>query len=317
MRFWTAETLYASQRVAPVPDCTKKVPFPMTDGELDFTLWDVGHGVSIWINTPNGSSHLDRPRANAGLLAQPACPARSWRNRDRLSVHQPPDKDHLEDLPQFKASFGDPKTLYRNKSLPDADMFGQRSFEYQEDFADLHGRFTQYVPHVDSPTNPDRNGGVRYVVHSLDHGTLANSPSLLERIPIKGNNTSVVIMLLYQGVLFACLGDIEPPGWGEIWRRHAASYRELIHDARLRFLVAPHHGRKSGYCKSMMDAIQPHATFVSDVWGESETHPAFRRDPLGVRYPSGDTVRYYTTKRAGRVQVTVSATRVDIRQHDR
>ena len=29
----------------------------MTDNKLVFTLWDVGHGVSIWIRTPNGSNH--------------------------------------------------------------------------------------------------------------------------------------------------------------------------------------------------------------------------------------------------------------------
>ena len=40
-----------------------------------------------------------------------------------------------------------------------------------------------------------------------------------------------------------------------------------------------------------MDAIQPHAIFISDVWGDSETHPAFRRDPLGVQFRSGDTVK--------------------------
>ena len=66
-----------------------------------------------------------------------------------------------------------------------------------------------------------------------------------------------------------------------------------------------------------MDSIQPHATFISDVWGDSETHPAFRSDPLGVRFRSGDTIKYYTTKRAGRVQVVVSATEINIAQYDR
>ena len=29
----------------------------MANRQLVFTLWDVGHGVSIWINTPNGANH--------------------------------------------------------------------------------------------------------------------------------------------------------------------------------------------------------------------------------------------------------------------
>ena len=48
-----------------------------------------------------------------------------------------------------------------------------------------------------------------------------------------------------------------------------------------------------------------------------ETHRAFRSDPLGVRFPSGKTVKYYTTKRAGRVQVIVSSTEFSVEQHDR
>ena len=171
-------------------------------------------------------------------------------------------------------------------------------------------------PHNESPTNPDYNGGVRYAIHSLDHGTRVTGSTLLGSSAIEGNNTSIVVMLLYEGVLFVCPGDIEPLGWRELWSRHAASYRALIGDAHWRFLVAPHHGRKSGYCREMMEAIQPHATFISDVWGASETHPAFRSDTLGVRLPSGDTVRYYTTKHAGRVQVVVSATEINIDQYD-
>ena len=289
----------------------------MLDPNLMFTLWDVGHGVSIWINTPNGSNHwIDLGRTPKFSPSEHV--ARTYRMSDiDYLIISHPDKDHLEDLPQFRATFGDPRVLCRNKSLPDADMFGQRAFRYQEEYAYLHNRFTSSVPHNESPTNPDYNGGVRYAIHSLEHGTRVNGSTILGSAVIEGNDTSLVVMLLYQGVLFVCPGDIEPLGWRELWRRHATSYRALMDSAHWRFLVAPHHGRKSGYCKDMMDAIQPHATFISDVWGDSETHPAFRSDPLGVRFRSGDTVRYYTTKRAGRVQVVVSANELQIDQYDR
>ena len=195
-------------------------------------------------------------------------------------------------------------------------MFGQRTFQYQKDYADLHKQFTASIPHDESPTNPDCNGGVRYAIHSLDHGIRVNESTFPGTSVIEGNNTSIVVMLLYEGVLFVCPGDIEPLGWRELWRRHAMPFRALIEDARCRFLVAPHHGRKSGYCREMMDAIEPHATFISDVWGDSETHPAFRSDPLGVQFRSGDRIRYYTTKRAGRVQVVVSDAELTIDQYD-
>ena len=289
----------------------------MTNRELTFTLWDVGHGVSIWIHTPNGSNHwIDLGRTPNFSPSEHVGRSYSVSDIGYLVISHP-DEDHLEDMPQFRATFGDPRVLHRNRSLPAADMFGQRAFQYQREYADLDNRFTAPLLANESPTNPDRNGGVRYAVHALDHGTRVNSTTLLGSAAIQGNNTSLVVMLLYEGVLFVCPGDIEPLGWRELWRRHAASYRPLLDDAHYRFLVAPHHGRKSGYCKDMMDAIQPHVTFISDVWGESETHPAFRSDPLGVEFQSGDTVKYYTTKRAGRVRVAVSANAVNIGQYDR
>ena len=283
----------------------------MTDHEFMFTLWDVGHGVSIWIRTPNGSNHwIDLGRTPEFSPSEHVGRAYGVSEIDYLVISHP-DKDHLEDLPQFRATFGNPRALQRNESLPETDMFGKRTLQYQKDFAQLHKRFTSSIPHDRSPTNPARNGGVRYAVRSLDHGTRVN------RARIEGNDTSIVVMLLYEGVLFACPGDIEPLGWHELWRRHESGYRPLIDEANHRFLVAPHHGRRSGYCKAMMDAVQPHATFISDVWGSSETHPAFRSDPLGARFRSGKTVKYYTTKRGGRVQVIVSSAAVSVQQYDR
>ena len=288
----------------------------MSNLNLMFTLWDVGHGVSIWINTPNGANHwIDLGRTPEFSPSEHV--ARSYRvsNIDYLVISHP-DKDHLEDLPQLRLQFGDPRVLHRNKSVPADEMFGRRAFQYQRNFSDLHTRFTASIPYAEDPTNPSCNGGVRYAVHSLNHGIHVAGSTLLGSAIIDGNNTSIVVMLLYEGVLFVCPGDIEPLGWRELWRRHTASYRTLIDDAHWRFLVAPHHGRKSGYCRDMMDAIQPHATFISDVWGDSETHSAFRTDPLGIQFQSGETTRYYSTKRAGRVQVIVSATELHIDQYD-
>lgn len=290
----------------------------MANGELVFTLWDVRHGISIWINTPNGCNHWidlgSTPDFSPSLYVRHHC---GIEEIDFLVISHP-DRDHLEDLPQFREAFNAPKVLCRNKYLPDEDMFGQGTLEYQKIYAEMHLRFTYDIPPAESPTNPDRNGGVQYAIHFLDHGILADSPSLLGRAPIKGNDTSLVVMLLYQGVLFVCPGDIGPPGWRELWRSGKKSFQTLIKAARIRLLVAPHHGRESGYCDDMMDAVQPDAIFISDAWGQSPTHRAFREKPYGIRSPSGEVVRYYTTKRGGAIQAIVSSVgAVDVYQHNR
>ena len=285
--------------------------------QLAFTLWDVGHGISIWIKTPSGANHwIDLGKTPDFSPSQHVAQTYGKGSIDYLIVSHP-DQDHLEDLPNFKAAFGDPRVLSRNKSLPERDMFGERGFQYQVAYEELHKRFTQSIPHNVSPTNPDYNGGVEYVIQSLDHGSRINGASLLGNSIIEGNNTSLVVMLLYKGALFVCPGDIEPPGWQQLWQLHGRRYSELIENATWRFLVAPHHGRKSGYSREMMDAIKPHAALISDVWGASETHQAFRTGPLGVPFPNGEIIKFYSTKRGGRIRIIASSNELTINQYDR
>ena len=189
-------------------------------------------------------------------------------------------------------------------------------FEYQNILADLYKRYNAPIPYDLNPENPDYNGGVEYLAHSLTHGSTVTGTGIAGTILIEGNDTSIVVMLLYQGTLFVCPGDIEPLGWRELWRVYGDAYEKLIRRATWRFLVAPHHGRKSGYSKEMMDAIAPHATLISDEWGESETHPAFRDAPIGVQLMSGETRKYYTTKLDGRVCIVASAEGVRIQQFE-
>ena len=196
-----------------------------------------------------------------------------------------------------------------NKSLPNIDLFGEEKFQYQIDFKDLHTRFTENVPTERSPTNPELNGGVEYRIRSLDQGTTAGNST------IEGNNTSLVVMILFAGTLIVCPGDIEPLGWRALWEKHSAAYTELIQRAKVRFLVAPHHGRKSDYCKDKMDAINPHAALISDVWGESETHPEYRTAPSGIA-KGDDVIRHYTTKRGGRVRIRAWSGGFNIEQFD-
>ena len=273
----------------------------MNNGELVFTLWDVGHGISIWINTPNGRNHWidlgyepeerfspsEHVHENYGV---------GEGEIDYLIISHP-HKDHLEDLPEFLDNFGNPKYLLRNKTVPDEESFGEEDREYQKAYAELCKHFSSPVSDEESPKNPNNNGNIQYATDFLPHGESGG-------VTIEENDTSIVVMLKYKDVLFVCPGDIEPKGWNELWRLKSSSFNSIISGAEYRFLVAPHHGRKSGYCKEMMDVINPHATFISDVWGQSETHRAFREDPIGI-VVDGALKRYFSTKRGGRIQVKV------------
>ena len=254
----------------------------MANDELVFTLWDVGHGVSIWINTPDNSNHwIDLGRTPNFSPSQHVGRTYGVSDIDCLFISHP-DKDHLEDLPQFRATFGDPRVLHRNKSLPAADMFGQRAFQYQNDYAISTGSSTPRFPTTRARPIPTATAGP--ICHPLARtrnpcGRLHSPRKLSYRRQQHVHRRHAVL----PRRAIRLPGDIEPLGWRELWKRHGASYRTLINDAHWRFLVAPHHGRKSGYCKDMMDTIRPHATFISDVWGDSEDPPGL--SPRSPRRP--------------------------------
>ena len=274
----------------------------MSNQTFIFTLWDVGHGISIWLQMPNGTHQW----IDLGITSEFSPSEHVWETYGVTRIENlfisHPDQDHLSDLPNFIATFEEgynPLYLTRNESLPEEDKYGTLQFQYQVDYKAINDGKPYIVKQAQSPINSDNNGGVEIKPISLDHGNYNG-------VEIEGNNTSVVVLLRYQDVLIVCPGDIEPSGWDTLWSFHCADIRSMIEGTDIRVLVAPHHGRKSGYSEAMILAIEPHLVIVSDVYGASETHPRYYDKPMGITFSNGGSVKYYSTKTGGRVQITIS-----------
>ena len=218
--------------------------------EMKFTLWNVQHGISVWIRTPSGQHHWIDLGKRTDFSPTEYVGNCGVRGVDFLIISHP-DKDHIEDLPNFVRFFGRLKALLINKSLPPGEFSGSGEAEYQKIMSKFHSRYTSPVSRVQSPRNPKINGGIKYCVRKLDHGFFGDGTKLI------GNDTSVVVFILYQGVLFVCPGDIEPKGWNALWSKYDSDFLSMIEQSEIRFLIAPHHGRKSGYSKEMMNVIKP------------------------------------------------------------
>ncbi len=266
--------------------------------DMQFTLWDVEHGISIWIRTPNDHNHwFDLGKTSEFSPSTYVAQQHGVKEIDYLVISHP-DKDHIEDLPNFMQAFKEPRVLCRNSSLPDREFFGSGESDYQKCMEYLHSRFIHPIPYEKDPKNPFFNGGIEYKNCDLKYGQFSDGSKL------EGNNTSIVTFMLYKGVLFVCPGDIEPKGWAELWNQNKQHLQALITKATVRFLVAPHHGRKSGYSQEMMDSIQPHVVFISDKWGASDTHLMYYSKPLGL--PNNRTIRCLSTKTKGRILCEVN-----------
>ena len=74
------------------------------------------------------------------------------------------------------------------------------------------------------------------------------------------NNHSVVTVMSYLGVKFLIPGDNESPSWKELLgRKDFVSAIQSTH-----VLVAPHHGRESGFHAPLFERITPMLTIISD-----------------------------------------------------
>lgn len=267
----------------------------MSTNKMTFTLWDVGHGLSIWIKTPQGHNHWIDSGKNADNDFSPPKHVNEQYNENTLDhlIITHPDADHIESLPDLIKYLGIPRTLTSNRTLPDTLKYGDQQSEYQRVYKDLDLMYNSETDWNESPCNPDYNGGITIKADELAYEEGMDK-----------NDTSVVALYFYADHLFVCPGDIGPTGWSKIWSQCSEEFLPLIEKAKCKILIAPHHGRKSGYSQEMMDAINPHLVIICDKWGGGETHRGFRENPQGLDL-NGVFEKYKSTKTTGRIKFTI------------
>ena len=243
------------------------------------TIWDVGHGLSTWIQTPNGHNHwVDTGYLPGFSPSEHVYANYGVRSIDYLTISHA-DKDHIDDLHNFVRCFGAPRVFCRNKSVPADEKYGALYAEYQKAFQSIDVTHNATVPQGQEPWDSAWNGGVITVQCWLDWSEASNI-----------NDSSVVTFYRYKDWLFVLPGDIGPSAWDKLWLRHHLDISAMLRGTTARVLVAPHHGRSSGYSDSMIEAVNPHLIVVSDEHGKEPTDPRFRTKGLGLEHDT-DSLR--------------------------
>jgi len=178
--------------------------------------------------------------------------------------------------------------LIRNKTLPDDQKYGDGSRDYQRSFIELDKTYNNPVDFSICPTNQNNNGGIQIEYASVGWGDVFNK-----------NDTSIVLVYRYRDIVFVFPGDIEEKGWNLLLSENRLKYSSIINNSRARILIAPHHGRGSGYTQSMFDFFQPSLTVISDQYGREPTDNRFRTNPTGLEY-KGHLLKFVSTKTNGR-----------------
>jgi beta-lactamase superfamily II metal-dependent hydrolase len=162
-----------------------------------------------------------------------------------------PHLDHFSDIENIK--FALPKVLWRCKSytrnelLENARYCDRNKIIQYCDFVDSYN--TDITP-LESPRSDFAFDGLTAQCFSTN---LCNKSN-------KNNFSAIVVIRLGNAKIVVC-GDNEKESFEYLMRDF--SFREAVSSAWV--LIAPHHGRESGYYDDFVTLVNPYLTIISDT----------------------------------------------------
>lgn len=219
-------------------------------------FWDVQHGHAAYILSPNNRHivvDLGTGRYETGKAEfSPLLHLKKNYGVQQLDyvVITHPHKDHIDDI--FNVDALKPKVLSRPNHLKKEEvMKGARAQDVPkyERYFEISDWYSGPVEPNNDPYNPDNYGGLAMREFGTKNCSTLNI-----------NNHSLVEVFSYAGSKVVIPGDNE-----------SCSFEELLEDQYFRIavkdcdiLLAPHHGRESGYHAEFVDLANPRLTVVSD-----------------------------------------------------
>jgi len=227
----------------------------MANGELTCVFWDVQHGSAAYINTP-ANEHLviDLGVGSYQQMNLQFSPLLHLKHRYGVQqldgvVITHPHRDHLDDIGNFSEL--SPRVLMRPKHLSAADVLGgnrPQDSPIIQQYLDISATYNRPVSPGENPFRPPPGG------HTITYFT----PTSCSRSNL--NNHSVVTVVTHADSKLLLPGDNEPPSWEELLAK--PDFVEAIRGTDI--LLAPHHGRDSGFCPALFNYISPYLTVISD-----------------------------------------------------
>lgn len=240
-----------------------------------FIFWDVQHGHATYVKSPNDRHvvvDLGTGSFRNGESFSPLAHLYHHYGVRQIDygIVTHPHLDHIDDIENFDAM--NPKAFCRPKHIPDEKVLeGIREKDRHkfEKYVDMNRRYNQPIldNDPDNPRNPDNYGGLVINKYKPHYCSLSNL-----------NNHSVVTVFQYAESKVIVPGDNESCSWEELLNQ--SDFRKVIKDADV--LLAPHHGRESGWHDEAMNLINPSITVISDNRREETTaQPKYSKKSRG------------------------------------
>lgn len=223
-----------------------------------FTFWNVQHGNATYINSPNNKhivvdlgtgsysdsnyefSPLSHLKYNYGV------------NQLDLLVITHPHRDHIDDI--LNIDLVSPRVFARPKHIPHSEILSGVS---QNDLAKFQkyialddyycGTFSENDPQ--DPSIPANFGGLEI----LSFGAITCPTTNF-------NNQSFIRVFRYASLKVVIPGDNEACSFNELMQ--SGYFCNTIENADI--LLAPHHGRDSGFHNDFVTKVNPRIVIISD-----------------------------------------------------
>ena len=225
---------------------------------VEVVFWDVQHGHASYIQSPN-NRHIviDLGTGTYGKNNVEFSPLlflkNSWGvNQLDYVVITHPHRDHIDDIFNFNAL--EPKVFGRPDHLTEEEVMKNVREEDKpkyEKYFEINSRFNQPLGdnNIYDPSNPDNYGGLIIKGFVTTNCSTSNI-----------NNHSIIEVISYADMTVVFTGDNESCSFNELLENSA--FRSSARDADV--LLAPHHGRASGYHNEFVNLVNPRLTVVSD-----------------------------------------------------
>lgn len=225
----------------------------------EVVFWDVQHGHMTYIKTPN-NRHIVIDLGTGDYSKEKEAFSPLLHLKNKYGVNQldyviitHPHLDHIDDILNFDTL--NPKVLRRPKHLSNKEVMErviERDREKFKKYCEINDRYSQPVDSssYDSISNPQNWGGLELESYSpitCNHDNF--------------NNHSIVSIISFADIKIVIPGDNEKSSFDELLAKKG--FVDAITDADI--LLAPHHGRESGFNEDFVNAVNPRLTIVSDA----------------------------------------------------
>ena len=260
-------------------------------------IWNVELGLAVHIKAPNGRYIvIDLGSTNS------TSPLKSLRGKEvgyMIITH--PHLDHFSDIENI-SHIKQPPILSRCKDYSREELLKDaRECDISKiiQYCDFIESYTLPVPtHMDPTTEVPFYGLTAKVYRT----------SACEKSNI--NNFSSIVVVRLGNVKIVVCGDNEKASFKELMK--LPDFQEDIKDAWA--LIAPHHGRESGYCEEFVNLVNPRITIISDKSGvDTSASQKYTRKSRGCQvYNTSTGINEFrsclTTRKDGNIDITFGET---------